>query len=138
MTARPGGATAAAVLAVVQSVLGAFVGLVLLRLATFFGEDGGMLSPLVMTLAEANGLFWLAVAVLYVAFAAGAWRVRPWSWWLGVLVSGVNIVYLAGILLNGGSAMAVAGLAVPVAVLGILLAPSIRQAFNGKPPAALA
>src|SRR5690606_21520493 len=79
MMTRPGGATAAAVLAVMQAVLAVFVGLVLLRLATFFGEDGAMLSPLVMTLAEVNGLFWVAVAVLYLAFAAGAWRARPWA-----------------------------------------------------------
>ncbi len=130
MMTRPGGATAAAVLAVMQAVLAVFVGLVLLRLATFFGEDGAMLSPLVMTLAEVNGLFWVAVAVLYLAFAAGAWRARPWAWWLGVVVSCVNIVYLAGVMLKGGSLMAVAGLIVPTIVLGILCSPSIRQAIN--------
>lgn len=136
MIARPGGATAAAVLAVIQGVLGAFVGLVLLLVATFFREDSGILSPLVMKLAEVNGLFWIAVAVLYGTFAVGAWRVRPWAWWLGMLLSCINIIYLAGIILNGGSAMAVAGLAVPVIVLGILLSPSIRRAFTvTRPPA---
>lgn len=41
----------------------------------------------------------IALAVLYLIFARGAWTLRPWAWTLGVVVAAGTIAYLAAILL---------------------------------------
>ena len=40
----------------------------------------------------------LALAVLYLVFARGAWTLRPWGWMMGVVVGVATIAYLAAIL----------------------------------------
>ncbi len=40
----------------------------------------------------------LALAVLYLVFARGAWTLRPWAWTLGVVIAVATVAYPAAIL----------------------------------------
>lgn len=128
MRTRPPGVTVIAGLALLQGLLALLVGVVLMKLASFF-EGGGILAPLIMILAEVNGWFWIALAMLYAVFAIGAWRLRDWTWWMGILVSVLTLLDLLSIFLKGGSVMAVAGMTVPIIILAYLLSAAGRQAF---------
>jgi hypothetical protein len=68
---------------------------------------------------------------MYVLFAAGAWQVHSWAWWVGLLLPVLTLVYLVSALLKGASAaVVVIGLIIPVVICGYVLSPAVRQAFN--------
>jgi len=71
--------------------------------------------------------------VLQIAFAYGAWNLRPWAWWLGIVATGIAV---AGVLVNivgSGGAMAwtiVTNALLPIIIFVYLLIPNTRKAFN--------
>ena len=76
MTTRPRAVTAITLLAVVQGIVGALVGLLWLQLVSIFDQESGAMSSLIVMVAEARGGLLLALALMYFVFAAGAWRVQ--------------------------------------------------------------
>lgn len=82
----------------------------------------------------------LALAALYLAFAYGAWSLKPWAWTLGVVAGVGTIVYTAVILATGWSEFmrdappfaVIAVLVVAVVAVGLILGfrPEVRTAFR--------
>jgi len=119
--ARPTGITILAVLAAIGGVLGLFGGFVVLFAGTvLFGALGGLL-----------GLAYLAYAALLVAFAYGAWTLKPWAWPLGVAVAAFGII-LSVLYILGGSGIAnqILGIVVDGAILYYLNQPGIKSLFG--------
>ena len=112
--ARPTGITILAVLAAIGGILGLFGGTVL------FGALGGLL-----------GLAALAYAALLVAFAYGAWTLKPWAWPLGVAVAAFGII-MSILYIIGGSSIAnqILGIAIDGGILYYLNQPGIKSLFG--------
>jgi hypothetical protein len=131
MKTRPRAVTAIAALAIVQGIVGALVGLLWLQLVSLFDQEGGAVSSLIVMVAEARGWLLLVLALMYFVFAAGAWRVQGWAWWIGLVVSLLTMLYLVSVLLRGGLVQVVLfGLIVPVIILWYLLSPMGREALG--------
>jgi hypothetical protein len=83
----------------------------------------------------------IALAAVYLAFARGAWALKPWGWTMGVVAGVGTVVYLAAILAAGWvDFMRDAPLLAWVSLLAIVIAgaglrlwfrPEIRAAFEG-------
>lgn len=118
---RPTGITILAVLAAVGGVLGLFAGFVLLFAGTvLFGGLGALL-----------GIATLAYAGLFIAFAYGAWTLKPWAWPLGVAVSVFGIVLAVISIVGGGD---IISNAVTIVLDGVILyylnQPTIKSLFG--------
>lgn len=108
---RPTTVTVLAIFAViggVGAVLGVLAGALLIHgLASLDPTDAVIVIPA------------LVLAALYLAFAYGAWNLRPWGWTLGVVASGATIVYTTTILVaQWGELMRDAP---PLALIGVLV-----------------
>ena len=120
--ARPTGITILAVLAAIGGVFGLLGGFGVL----FVG--GVVSSPAVVVL----GLCALAYAALFIAFAYGAWTLKPWAWPLGVAVAIFGIVVAILQVLLGGSSIfsQVISVAIDGAILYYLNQPGIKALFG--------
>ncbi len=132
---RPLGVTVLAVLAGIIGALGLFGGLVAVRYSgaaeALAGGQAGVGS--IVALA---GLLTIVLGILYLAFAVGAWRLRPWAWWLGMLAAVAGIV-LVVVDISAGSqdtVGAVVDVAIGAAILYYLTRPEIRRAFGRPSP----
>jgi hypothetical protein len=120
--ARPTGITILAVLAAIGGVFGLLGGFGVL----FVG--GVVSSPAVVVL----GLCALAYAALFIAFAYGAWTLKPWAWPLGVAVAIFGIVVAILQVLVGGSSIfsQIISVAIDGAILYYLNQPGIKALFG--------
>jgi uncharacterized membrane protein (DUF2068 family) len=81
-------------------------------------------------MAEAKGGLLVVLALLYLVFVVGAWRMRNWAWWVGLLASVLSILYIVRALLGGGSiVVALCVLIIPLIIIWYLLSPTGRQTF---------
>jgi len=119
---RPTGITILAVLAGIGGVFGLLGGFGVL----FVG--GVVASPAVMVL----GLCALAYAALLIAFAYGAWTLKPWAWALGVAVAIFGIVVAILQVVLGGSSIfsQIISIVIDGAILYYLNQPSIKALFG--------
>jgi hypothetical protein len=77
------------------------------------------------------GLLLLALSVLYIGFAYGAWTLKPWAWTLGIVAAVGRIVLVALSVVTGGSiAGEIVGLLISVGILYYLMTPEIKKAFG--------
>lgn len=119
--ARPTGITILAVLAAIGGVVGLFGGFTVLFAGTvLFGGAGALL-----------GIAALAYAGLLIAFAYGAWTLKPWAWPLGVAGAAFGII-LGVLYIVGGSDFfsQIIGIAVDGAILYYLNQPGIKSIFG--------
>ena len=61
----------------------------------------------------------LALSALYLAFAYGAWTLKPWGWNLGIVAGAASIVYMTALLIRGWTDLVVD--APPLALVGVLV-----------------
>lgn len=130
MRTRPSGVTVVAVLALMQGIVGVLVAMAWLQLASIFEQRGGSISLLIAMLAEVKGWLWIGLSLMYVLFAAGAWQVRRWAWWVGLLVSVLTLLYGTSILLKGVYAAVVVALIIPVVIFAYVLSPAGRRGLG--------
>jgi len=91
--ARPTGITILSILAGLGAVGSLFAGFGAFALgALVFGLSGAIF-----------GLAWLALAGLGLAFAIGAWQMKPWAWPLGVVLAAGAIIWGLLLLVGGGN-----------------------------------
>lgn len=133
MVQRPVGVTVIALLAIFAGLIGICWAVSLSGFATvtwltgaLFGGDGLQ--------AWGNSALWgaitgLAGAVFSLIFGIGAWNLRPWAWWVGVIAMALSLINPVLSLINGDIVPGVFGLIIPAAVLIYLLVPGTRQAF---------
>lgn len=115
---RPLGVTIIAVLAAIGGVLGLIGSFTLFSV---FGSAFGF----VAAYALAN----VAISILLLVFAFGAWTLQPWAWTLGIVLEAVAIVFGLYALVDG-DASAVVSIALAAVVLWYLFQPSVKAAFG--------
>ena len=138
--ARPRHLTIIASLAFVQGFMIILVALIWFGIANVFSPDSGPRWSLLVMMAEAKGGFLAVLALSYMVFAVGAWRMRNWAWWVGLLVSVLSILYVGRVLLGGGPiVIGLFVLIIPIIIIWYLLSPTGRQAFglDGRPSSPL-
>ena len=121
---RPGGVTLIAILALIGGLFGlcwsvlAFTGSALL---------GGILG----TISALAGIFLLIGPLLQLVFAYGAFKLRSWAWYLGLIASGLTVLGVIINLIDGASIFsALCGSLLSVIIFIYLLMPNVRQAFG--------
>jgi len=136
--ARPTGITILAILSVIGGIFGLIGGLGLIAGGALLGGAvGGTTGAALGGLAFVFGIVTLGFAVAYLAFAYGAWTLKPWGWALGVIMALANIVWTAiGILLSGNimgnliSVSTIISVAIPLIILYYLNTPVVKSAFG--------
>ncbi len=117
---RPLGITILAILAAVGGVFLLLAGLG----AMAFAGLGGLFAIL--------GIVAILVGVVYLAFAYGAWTLKPWGWTLGVGASIASIVLTILQLTQGTQEIvgAIISIAISAAILYYLYQPDVKAAFG--------
>jgi len=129
---RPTHLTIIAWLAFVQGFMVTLVALIWFGIASYFSPDSsGITSPLMVMIAEAKGAVLVVLALLYLVFSVGAWRMRSWAWWVGLLASALSILYVVRAVLGGGSIIVgLFVLIIPLVLIWYLLSSTGRQIFG--------
>lgn len=129
---RPTHLTIIAWLTFVQGFMVTLVALLWFGIASYFSPDSsGITSPLMVMIAEAKGAVLVVLALLYLVFAVGVWRMRNWAWWVGLLASALSILYVVRAVLGGGSIIVgLFVLIIPLVLIWYLLSPTGRQIFG--------
>jgi len=118
-----------AILAFGQAVLGVLRALQWFDVgADLFGQ-GIILLPFVGMIAFAFGMLVSVLAMLYLLFAIGMLLQKSWAWWLGLIVSAINVVLVINVVIQGES-VSRAGfwLIAPIIITAYLLSPPGRAA----------
>jgi len=112
-SARPLGVTILAILAAVSGVLGLLFSLPLLALLGVFALIG------------------LALSILYLVFAWGAWTLQAWGWTLGVGLAAAGILWALYWLTQGADVVStVISLVISGVILYYLFQPDVKAAFG--------
>lgn len=126
--ARPTGITILAVLSAIGGVLGILGGIALIGLGGLAAASG---SAGLFGLGAIFGLIALATGIASLAFAYGAWTLKPWAWPLGVALSVIGLVLAALTVIGGGD---ISSQVISVVIYGIILyylfQPSIKAVFG--------
>ncbi|HLA17591.1 MAG TPA: hypothetical protein VJZ72_11910 [Candidatus Limnocylindrales bacterium] len=136
--ARPTGITILAILSIIGGVFGLIGGLGLIAGGALLGGAvGGTTGAALGGMAFVFGIVTLGFAVAYIAFAYGAWTLKPWGWMLGVIMALASLVWTAiGILLSGNimgnllSVSTIISVAIPLIILYYLNTPVVKSAFG--------
>jgi hypothetical protein len=130
--ARPTGITILAILAAIGGVFGLLGGLAIIGLGgVAAGYLGGTEGAAVGGLAVFGGLVVLVTAVLALAFAYGAWTLKPWAWMLGVIAEVLSLIGSA-LAVAGGSSISsqIIGVLIALGILYYLNTPNVKAAFG--------
>ena len=125
---RPMGVTILAVLAAIGGVLAVLAGLVLVGLSSSVAA-ADMALPLSGVVAIL-GIVSIVVGIGDLAFAYGAWGLKPWAWMLGIVL---EVVGIAVNLLEFRSATAsstIISVVIAGAIIYYLYQPHVRRAFG--------
>jgi hypothetical protein len=125
--ARPTGVTVLAVLAAIGGVLGILGGVALLGLGSLGVGSTGILGGSIAIF----GLIAIVQSVLALAFAYGAWTLKPWAWMLGIAAEGIGIALSVLFIINGSSITSQAiSIIIDGAVIYYLMTPAVKAAFG--------
>ena len=132
---RPTGVTILAILAAIGGVLLVLAGLGATILGgavagSVAGASGVAVGGSVLIL----GLVALVLGVLYLAFAYGAWGLKPWAWTLGIASQIISLVLSVLRIVTGGSITSeIISIAIALILLYYLDTPDVRRAFGRNP-----
>jgi hypothetical protein len=124
---RPTGITVLSILAFISGAIGTLSWLSKLAGKPIWGAGGA---------AFVGGAYdyWtvlLILSVLQVAFAYGAWTLKPWGWWLGMALQVVSIAFaLLYVVLGSSFAAQMLTILISAVLLYYLLSTPVRQAFR--------
>jgi hypothetical protein len=124
---RPTGITVLSILALVSGAIGILSWLTMLTGKPIWGAGGA---------AFVGGAydFWtvlILLSVLQVAFAYGAWTLKPWGWWLGVALQVSSIAFaLLYVVLGSSFAAQMLNILISAVLLYYLFSTSVRHAFR--------
>ncbi len=128
-TGRPLGITIMAIIAGIFGALGLLAGLALFGLSGLLGAVGG---ASVAGQGMLSSLFALVTAILALAFAYGAWTLKPWAWPLGLAFAGFAVV--SGVIGLASGDTDITGFVVGIAIAGFvawyLMTPGVKAAFG--------
>ena len=124
--ARPQGITILAVLAAIGGVLGVLGSIALIGIGGAVGTNVGGMAMLL-------GLVALVLSVMELAFAYGAWTLKPWGWMLGIVVAVISLVSSLINVVSGGSITSqVISIAIAIVILYYLNTPNVKAAFGRR------
>ena len=127
---RPVGITILAILQVITALLGLCVPLVVLTgstLVAFLGPAGTFVGGVGLCI----GAVLFLGPLLHFIVAFGAWNLKKWAWWLGVIATGVDVLSAVLNIWNGaGVAHAVILVGFALIVFIYLMTPGVRKAFE--------
>lgn len=134
---RPTGVTILAILAAIGGVLVICGSLALIGLGGLVGgvigsRLGTNVGFLVGGLGTLVGVVTLIVGLLELAFAVGAWNLRPWAWIIGVvsqIIAGV-LAIVRLIDARGFVSSEVVTIAIAAIILYYLFTPTVKKAFG--------
>lgn len=127
MRVRPTGVTVLAVLAAIGGVLGILGGIALLGLGSLAVAGNGILGGSIAIF----GLIAIVQSVLGLAFAYGAWTLKPWAWTLGIVAEGIGIALSVLFIINGSSITSQAiSIVIAGAIIYYLMTPAVKTAFG--------
>jgi hypothetical protein len=121
---RPFGITVIAILALFGGLFGFCWPVLVFTGSTFLG-------PILGTVGVFAGIFLIVGPILQLIFAYGAFKLRPWAWYLGLISSGITVLGIVINLFDGASFWsAIWGSIFSIIIFIYLLTPDVRQAFN--------
>ena len=127
--ARPMGITILAILAGIAGVLGILGGLALVGLGGFMAASTGTAG--LFGLGAIAGIIVLAVGVAYLAFAYGAWTLKPWAWPLGVAIAAISVILSVLNVIGGGSITSeILNIVIAAIILYYLFQANIKALFG--------
>ena len=89
--------------------------------------QGIILLPFVGMIAFAFGMLVSVLAMLYLLFAMGMLLQKSWAWWLGLIVSAINVLLVVNVVIQSESgSRAGFGLIAPIIIIAYLLSPPGR------------
>jgi hypothetical protein len=137
---RPTGVTILAILALIGGVFGVIGGLGLIAGGALFGAMVGTTTGATEGAAVGGiffilGILTLGVAIVDLAFAFGAWTLKPWGWSLGIISQLASLVVIViSAVLSGNLVSSLMGsvvsIAISVVILWYLNQPAIKAAFG--------
>lgn len=124
---RPLGVTIIAILAFINGLLGLCVpGLVIIG-----GGIGALFSGGLGLIVVCGGLLLAAGPLVWLLVSYGAWNLRPWAWWAGMVATGITVVGVVVNIINGvGILQAMASAPLSIVIFIYLLLPDIRRVFG--------
>jgi hypothetical protein len=126
--ARPTGLTVLAVLAAIGGVLGILAGLALVGLGGFAAASTG--SAAFFGLGAVAGIIVLALGIANLAFAYGAWTLKPWAWPLGVALQVLSLVWSGLAALQGDIGGQIISIVIALIILYYLFQSNIKALFG--------
>ena len=121
---RPFGITVIAILALFGGLFGLCWPILVFTGSTFLG-------PILGTVGVFAGIFLIVGPILQLIFAYGAFKSRPWAWYLGLISSGITVLGVIINLFDGASFWsAIWGSILSIIIFIYLLTPNVRQAFG--------
>ena len=126
--ARPTGITILAVLAAIGGVLSILAGIAIVGIGGFAAASSG--TAAYFGLGAVAGIILLALGVLNLAFAYGAWTLKPWAWTLGVGLQVANLIWAGLAALSGDVGGQIISIAISAIILYYLFQPNIKAVFG--------
>jgi hypothetical protein len=121
---RPFGVTVIAILALLGGLFGLCWPILVFMGSSLFG---GILG----TVGTFAGIFLIIGPILQLIFAFGAFGLKRWAWYLGLIASGITVL---GVIINlfsgGGFFSAIWGSTISVIIFIYLLTPKVKAAFG--------
>ena len=121
---RPFGVTVIAILALLGGLFGLCWPILAFTGSALFGGIFGTISTLA-------GIFLLVGPLLQLIFAFGAFGLKRWAWYLGLISSGITVL---GVIINlfsgAGFFSAIWGSTVSIIIFIYLLTPKVKSAFG--------
>ena len=125
---RPMGVTILAVLAAIGGVLAILAGLVLVGLSSSVAA-ADMALPLSGAVAIL-GIVSIVLGIGELAFAYGAWGLKPWAWMLGIVLEAVGIVVNLLEFRSATATSTIISVVIAGAIIYYLYQPHVRRAFG--------
>jgi len=124
---RPFGVTVIAIFALIGGLLGLCLPTLGMMGSTLFGGIFG-------TIGIVASVFFIIGPILQLIFAFGAFGLRSWAWFLGLISTGITVLGVVINLFYGASFWsAVWGGLIPIIIFFYLLSPNVRQVFGTAP-----
>lgn len=127
---RPVGVTVLAWISLIRGLFGLAFWLGIGGLSTILAGAPG-LAALLGFAGVAWAFFNIFAPLFHLLWAYGAFTLRRWAWWLGILGPALALLGAAwAILRNAPVATTLFGVAIPLVIFVYLLQPRVRQAFR--------
>jgi hypothetical protein len=129
---RPFGVTVIAILALINGLFGLCWPILIFTGSAFLG-------PIFGTIGVIAGIFLIVGPLLHLIFAYGAFNLRSWAWYLGLIASGITVIGVVIHLIQGGPFWStIWGSVLSIIIFIYLLSANVRQAFGVAPHATVA